>query len=119
MAHFMHLTPVEHQKFQEAWKITRIGEELYYKRKSVENFICHFPDLPATSADPQFFMMDNTDSYTETDCTVLSSRMHINHCLYQIFLKETARTNGKSLYFCSRIMIFFFSCLPLCLQQKT
>ncbi len=45
MAHFMHLTPVEHQKFQEAWKITRIGEELYYKRKSVENFICHFPDL--------------------------------------------------------------------------
>lgn len=111
MAHFMHLTPVEHQKFQEAWKITRIGEELYYKRKSVENFICHFPDLPATGADLQFFMMDDTDFYTETDCTVLSSRMHINHCLYQIFLKETARTNGKIALFLQPDYDFLFQLL--------
>ncbi len=93
------------------WKITRIGEELYYKRKSVENFICHFPDLPATGADPQFFMMDDTDSYTETDCTVLSSRMHINHCLYQIFLKETARTNGKIALFLQPDYDFLFQLL--------
>lgn len=33
---FMHLTPTEAQHLEEAWNVTRIGPEIYYKRKSVE-----------------------------------------------------------------------------------
>lgn len=111
MAHFMHLTPLEHQKFLEAWKITRVGEELYYKRKSVENFICHFPELTSPGPDPQFFVLDDSSLDNTSDCTVLTSKQHINHCLHQIFLKETARTNGKIALFLQPDYDFLFQLL--------
>ena len=50
MTQFMHLTPIEYNFLKETLEITQVGPDTYYTRKSVENFICHFPDLPATSA---------------------------------------------------------------------
>lgn len=47
MGQFMHLTPLEWQKLKESWDIARIGADVYYKRKSVESFICNFPERPA------------------------------------------------------------------------
>ena len=46
IAQFMRLSPVETDKLKNAWKITSIGPDIYYSRKSVEDFICHFPCKP-------------------------------------------------------------------------
>lgn len=45
MAQFMHLSPMEWQKFKETWDVARIGADAYYKRKSVESFICIFQNV--------------------------------------------------------------------------
>lgn len=44
IAEFMCLTPSEYQKFQEAYQITRLGRDTYYKRKAVEKFLLSFPN---------------------------------------------------------------------------
>ena len=110
MAHFMHLTPLEQQKLEEAWKITRMGEELYFKRKSVENFICHFPSIPASSVE-QLYTVDKLSSDSSSDCMVLSSREHINHVLHQIFLRETTKTKGRIALFLQPDYDFLFKLL--------
>lgn len=43
LAGSMALTPREHQDFLEAYHITKLGSELYFRRKCVENFILTFP----------------------------------------------------------------------------
>ena len=54
MKDYMRLTPSEEQQLTEAWKIARIGSENYYRRKSVENFICNFPVALPAPADSNF-----------------------------------------------------------------
>lgn len=44
IAGFFHLTPIEYEKLKEAYFITKTGKDVYYRRKSVENFIKNFPD---------------------------------------------------------------------------
>lgn len=44
MSDFMRLTPTEDEQFKEAYEISRIGADNYYRRKSTENFLMHFPD---------------------------------------------------------------------------
>ena len=44
MTQFMHLTPIEYNFLKETLEITQVGPDTYYTRKSVENFICQFPD---------------------------------------------------------------------------
>ena len=44
MAYFMKLTPTEYEQFKEAYEISRVGADNYYRRKSTENFLMHFPD---------------------------------------------------------------------------
>ena len=50
IAHFLKLTPSETLHFQEAWKMARMGEDVYYTRKSVEHFLCDFPSKSVTPA---------------------------------------------------------------------
>ena len=40
---FMHLSPLEYDKFQTAYRITLMGKENYYRRRNVEDFILSFP----------------------------------------------------------------------------
>ena len=35
---FLHLTPVEYRRFKEAYLISKLGKDLYYRRKYTENF---------------------------------------------------------------------------------
>ena len=39
MAHFMHLTPVEHQKFQEAWKILSVIFQICRQPVLIRSFL--------------------------------------------------------------------------------
>ena len=44
IAYFIKLTPLETHQLREAWKITRMGEDAYYIRKSIDHFLCDFPN---------------------------------------------------------------------------
>ena len=45
MAEFFQLTPSEYQKFSETYHISLTTPSSYYRRKSVEEFFIHFPDI--------------------------------------------------------------------------
>ena len=111
MAHFMHLTPVEFQHLEEAWNISRTGASLYYKRKSVENFITHFPSQPVGDADLQFFTLYEQSVSQDSGCTVLSSQQHINYQLHQMLLKECGSESGKIALFLQSDYDFLFKLL--------
>lgn len=92
---FMHLTPAEAQHLEEAWKVTRIGPEIYYKRKSVENFIQHFPSHSSISPDEFVFSSKIVRSMPETDCIALTSIQQVNYFIHKMFLTEASRASGK------------------------
>ena len=45
IADYMRLSPSEYEELITAWKIAQVGEENYYNRRNVENFILNFPDV--------------------------------------------------------------------------
>lgn len=40
---FLHLTPVEYRRFKEAYLISKLGKDLYYRRKYTEKYLVDFP----------------------------------------------------------------------------
>lgn len=92
---FMHLTPTEIQHFEEAWNVTRIGPEIYYKRKSVENFICHFPSHFSVSPDEFIFSSTIIQHNPDSDCIALTSMQQVNYFIHKMFLTEASRSSGK------------------------
>lgn len=92
MAQFMRLSPLETEKLKNAWKIVSIGPDIYYSRKSVEDFICHFPCKPFSPLPvPSISVSDNV----RQDCTVLSSQQYIDNYVHQIILAEANKKHGK------------------------
>lgn len=85
---FMHLTPTEIQHLEEAWNVTRIGPEIYYKRKSVENFICHFPSHFSVSPDEFIFSSKIVQHNPDSDCIALTSMQQVNYFIHKIYLYE-------------------------------
>lgn len=93
---FLHLTPMEYQRLEEAWKITLTGHDVYYRRKSVENFISNFPS-PASVSFP-----DQPDFHTCTEenrpplaASTIISRQQLNTHLHHIILNEAGKKAGK------------------------
>ena len=79
MTQFMHLTPIEYNFLKETLEITQVGPDTYYTRKSVENFICQFPDQPATDITGSSFSPDPVSEQCQTDCISLVSQQHIDY----------------------------------------
>ena len=44
IAYFIKLTPLETHQLRESWKMARMGEDAYYIRKSIDHFLCDFPN---------------------------------------------------------------------------
>ena len=113
---FMHLTPTEIQHLEEAWNVTRIGPEIYYKRKSVENFICHFPSHFSVSPDEFIFSSKIVQHNPDSDCIALTSMQQVNYFIHKMFLTEASRSSGKIHCSFSRSMSLSFTCFLHWLQ---
>ena len=94
IAQFMQLTPSETHTLLNAWKVSHIGSAPYYSRKSVEDFICQFPDKP-TEPLPPMSSVPLIDFNSYNDFTVLSSQQYIDNCVHQIILREASKVSGK------------------------
>ena len=111
MGQFMHLTPLEWQKLKESWDIARIGADVYYKRKSVESFICNFPERPAKDFCGCSFTPDVTYAENRADCISLTSQQHINYYVHQMILSEADRGSGEIQLFLQPDYKFLFNLL--------
>ena len=111
MGQFMHLTPLEWQKLKESWDIARIGADVYYKRKSVESFICNFPERPAQDFCGCSFTPDVTYAENRADCISLTSQQHINYYVHQMLLSEADRGSGEIQLFLQPDYKFLFNLL--------
>ena len=111
MGQFMHLTPLEWQKLKESWDIARIGADVYYKRKSVESFICNFPDQPSAEFCGCSFTPDLTYAENRSDCISLTSLQHINYYVHQMILSEADRDSGEISLFLQPDYKFLFNLL--------
>ena len=96
IAEFLHLTPVEYQHFEEAWKITLTGHDVYYRRKSVENFISYFPSPASVSIpdQPDFHISEETCRSPQAASTI-TSRQQLNTHLHHMLLTESGKKSGK------------------------
>ena len=97
IAYFIKLTPLETHQLRESWKMARMGEDAYYIRKSVEHFLCDFPNKstpPSCDFTPPPANLVKRLSPTQ-NCLLLNSRQAIDSSVHQILLSEAAKPNGK------------------------
>lgn len=97
IAYFIKLTPLETHQLRESWKMARMGEDAYYIRKSVEHFLCDFPNKstpPSCDFTPTHANLVKRLSPTQ-NCLLLNSRQAIDSSVHQILLSEAAKPNGK------------------------
>lgn len=107
---FLRLTPLEYQQLEEAWKITLTGPEIYYRRKSVENFISCFP-APSPQALPGQALLPSQKQSSVSGAAALTSQVQINTCLHRILLAESAQKSGQIGLFLQPDPDFLFSLL--------
>lgn len=119
MGQFMHLTPAEMQRFEEAWKVTIVGPDIYYRRKSVENFIRHFPSHSSVSPDEFIFSSKIIQSSQESDCIALTSLQQVNYFIHKMFLTEASRSSGKISLLLQPDHEFVFHLLPTLAPSET
>ena len=112
IAHFLKLTPSEALHFQEAWKMARMGEDIYYTRKSVEHFLCDFPSKSMTPA-PVFSHAEDSfiPQSSDRSCVLLNSRQAMDSAVHQILLKEAGKANGEIALFLQPDFSFLFRLL--------
>ena len=97
IAYFIKLTPLETHQLRESWKMARMGKDAYYIRKSVEHFLCDFPNKstpPSCDFTPPHANLVKRLSPTQ-NCLLLNSRQAIDSSVHQILLSEAAKPNGK------------------------
>lgn len=114
IAEFFHLTPVEYEKLKEAYLISKVGDEIYYRRQSVENFIRNFPDpLPTLIKQkrPNPLEMYPKLNHGELSCVSFTSQIDLNHYLHRIFLEESLKENGRISLFLQPDNHFLFELL--------
>ena len=113
IAHFLKLTPSEILHLQEAWKMARMGEDVYYTRKSVEHFLCDFPSKSVIPA-PVFSSVEDivTPSFSSgSNCVLLNSRQAMDSAVHRILLKEAGKANGRIALFVQPDFSFLFRLL--------
>lgn len=98
IADYMRLSPSEYEELITAWKIAQVGEENYYNRRNVENFILNFPDV--SKIDPVILSSASGSAETESGktsagCQALTSQTMVNNALSRMILKEAAKENGR------------------------
>lgn len=95
IAEYLHLSPSEVREMTEAYEITRLGDETYYSRKDVLEFILNVQEIQSSSgtafpAKYNFFYSETTEPVVP-----LSGRISILAALQNMILKESSFAGGE------------------------
>ncbi len=109
---FMHLTPLEYACFEEAYQITKIGAENYYRRKNAQDFLMNFPDnftISSPVSIPDFSSFQIPENIPA--CAAIQTHVELNYVLRSILLKESQIKKGKIALFLQPDCEYLFSLL--------
>ncbi len=100
IAEYLHLTPKEQNEFLENWKIAQIGAGLYYRRRSVFNFLDDFPfGVGGQNQEIRFTASSKTEPSGKSENNgsnrVLYSKNEIETYLLHLFLKNAKDSEGS------------------------
>lgn len=118
----MHLTPLEHNAFKRSYEITLIGNETYYQRENVEDFIINFPSrtsFPLVSEPVKFTSSSDAFWQNPEKSTAITSQLKFNYILHHILLDEANKSSGKIALYLQPDNDFLFSLLPNLNSSKT
>ena len=124
LASFINLTPKEEEDFFEAYHILKIGEDVFYQRKNVEDFILNFPQPAKDRQEYQGLFARETASAmspcsSEKIFKALHTSMEINNCVCHLLLRETHKQQGKIALFLQPDYDFLFCLLSAALSPKS
>lgn len=117
LAYFIKLTPLETHHLREAWKMTRMGEDAYYIRKSIDHFLCDFPNKstpPSYDFTPSHLNLTKQLSFTQ-NCLLLNSRQAIDSSVHQIYYLRQLNQMDRLLFSFSLTIRF---CCICCLRSS-
>ena len=97
MAQFMQLTPREKTDFMDAFYITQMGEEVYYRRKSVGELIETFSHREGKK---EYIFHEAEIAKLELNGggsgeIPLRGTVHVRHAILQLFFGEAVKEDGK------------------------
>lgn len=96
IASFMNLNPMETQELIDAYLLTKVGWETYYRRKNVLDFILDFDDLHLETgfSTPSFqdFKLTSFNN-KERSALPLNGQLHLSSALHQILLEGTSSSD--------------------------
>lgn len=97
MAEFMNLSPMEHQTLMDAYQITRIGWDVFYRRRSIVEFILNFQNIHAKSS---FYFSaaapEESAPAPQGEGTVpLSGRVQVSSAIHSLCLRALQEGEGS------------------------
>ena len=84
----MQLSPKEVQELKAEYAIERIGRVTYYRRRSVEDFLLHFPEFAEDAGQWLLIQTQQQDRQDFQDCHAIEGRKALNQTISRILLEE-------------------------------
>lgn len=94
IANFIQLTPIERKELLEAYEITVIGHDTYYRRKNVQEFITNFSNKRGSVIDLSSCFSPSLDYAQLTDNLSIFGKTNLNHTIYGILALEAQKKHG-------------------------
>ncbi len=100
IAEYLHLTPKEEQDLLEKWQITELGEDVFYRRRAVKQFLAEFPFEGETQNHEFEFSLNRKIAEEQEDLDipgrlVLYGRNEIETHLLHLFLKTSEERGNR------------------------
>lgn len=110
MARYMQLSPSETKELLNAWQIVRTGEETWYSRKSVEDFLLRFPSADA-QPDLSPALMAEDFPPLKDGCAAFTETQSIDRCIHQMLFLEFQKEAGTVELLLQPDYVFLFGLL--------
>lgn len=94
MADFMLLTPAEYQLLSEAYRISLVGPEIYFRRKYIWKFLQN-PGKYISAFPVNFTKTGAHSTPPLAEMTVLDGQSQITNCMFEILAQEAQEEQGK------------------------
>lgn len=112
IAEFLCLSPQEYRQFKDAYQITVLGEEIYFRRKSVTEFLLNFPDCFSIASPSQVTTDDSRVQPQNIDlCQALTSQIKLNYVISKVLQSEAEKEHGTIALLLQPDFEFIFSYL--------
>lgn len=88
---YLRLSPLEYKDFLEAYRITLVGYDTYYRRKSVLDF---FSDFPNSFSNFPYANMNHSSFKLNSSVLPLKGKTEIDHAIHNVIMLEAQKNSG-------------------------